>query len=113
MIRIYTSVSSTIYSEPGLPAVLHSKLLHFVWTCRRVRLFHGVFSPVCELYAKASADFDKRLLPVNRVVMLFSLLIIVSRLCQSKRKLRAMQKSGDRGCAGQARSEVGTLIALM
>lgn len=33
--------------------------------------------------------------------------------CQLKRNVRPMQKSGDRGCAGQARSEVGTLIALM
>lgn len=76
-------------------------------------MFHGVFSPVCELCAKATADFNHRLPSVNPIVSLLSLLIIVMQLCQMKRKLRPMQKSGDRGCAGQARSEVGTLIALM
>lgn len=55
---------------------------------------------------------NNRLLVVDPVLMWLCLVIILT-LCQMKRKLWQMQKSGDRGCAGQARSEVGTLIALM
>lgn len=106
--------ASRIYSELSLPVVFLAKLQHFVWTYEeRVRSFHGVFSTACELCAKASADFNHGLPSVNPFVMLLSLLILVLQLCRLKRKLRPIQKSGDRCCAGQARSEVGTLIALM
>lgn len=47
----------TINLSPCLPVVLIAKPLCFVLTYRRVRLFHGVFSPACEPCAKASADF--------------------------------------------------------
>lgn len=62
---------------------------------------------------KRPRTFNNRLPPVDPVVLLLSVPIVVSRLCKFKPKLRSMQKSGDRGCAGQPRSEVGTLIALM
>lgn len=53
--------ASTIYLQRRSSVVL-------LLTLMRVRLFHGVFSPVCELCAKATADFNHRLPSSNGVV---------------------------------------------
>jgi len=62
--------ASKMCVQPGVSAVLLAELLHVVLTWR-VRSSHGVFSPACELCAKASADFNHRLPSVNPVVPLF------------------------------------------
>ena len=85
----------------------------------RVRLFRGVVS------SPVARTLTARLLPASaRLLCLHSSFKQPLPNCadckkkkkeegKKNRKLRPMQKSGDRGCAGQARSEVGALIALM
>lgn len=60
------------------------------------------------------AHFHNRFLPVTPAVTVLSSLTIISQLVPiEKQYLLPIEKSGDRGCAGPARSEVGTLTALM
>lgn len=78
-------------------------------------MFHGV----CVLCAKATADFNHSMCVHQMFLQLLflSLVIIVSEVVpvEVKKRNQTTQKSGDLGCAGpgQARSGVGTLIALM
>lgn len=77
-----------------------------------MRLFYGVSVPTYEPSRSQTLTTDSRL-----SVRLFPHSVAASNLFATGANLNIIydqtQKSGDRGCAGQTRSGVGTLIALI